>query len=110
MQIQDERSGESLVVRVAGRLDAVTALEFENHCRQAVEQGERSLILDFGGLEYLSSAGIRAVLIAAKSVAKAGGQFALANVRGVVREVLEVSGLLGIFRCLDSLEPPATPS
>ncbi len=106
MQLQNERRGASLVVRVSGRLDAVSTPTFEAHCQQAIAQGERALILDFAPLEYISSAGLRGVLAVAKSVAAAGGDFALANARGLVRQVLDVSGFLGMFRLLDSLDTP----
>lgn len=106
MELQNERRGASLVVRVSGRLDAVTTPTFEAHCQQALAQGERALILDFGTLEYISSAGLRGVLAVAKSVSVAHGEFTLANARGLVRKVLEVSGFLGMFRLLDSLDTP----
>ena len=110
MELQNERRGESLVVRVSGRLDADSTPAFEAHCQQAVAQGERALILDFGPLEYISSAGLRGVLEVAKTVDAASGEFTLANARGLVREVLEVSGFLGMFRLLDSLDTPAAQS
>ena len=106
MQLQNERRGASLVVRVSGRLDAVSTPTFEAHCQEALAHGERALILDFGPLEYISSAGLRGVLALAKSVGTAGGEFALANARGLVREVLEISGFLRMFRILDSLDTP----
>ncbi len=106
MQIQNDRCGTSLVVRVSGRLDAVSTPAFEAHCQQAVQQGERALILDFGPLEYLSSAGLRSILIVAKAVGAAGGEFALANTRGIVREEFEISGFLRMFRVLESLDVP----
>ena len=107
MEIQNERRGPSLVVRVSGRLDAVSTPAFEAHCQQAIERGERALILDFGALEYLSSAGLRSILVVAKSLGGVGGELTLANARGLVRQVFEVSGFLGMFRCLESLDSPA---
>ena len=107
MEIENERSGSSLVVRVSGRLDAVSTPAFEAHFQQAIAQGERALILDFGPLEYMSSAGLRGVLSVAKSVGAAHGEFTLANARGIVREVLEISGFLRMFRLIDSLDKPA---
>ena len=107
MELQNERRGASLVVRVSGRLDAVSTPAFEAHCQQAVAAGERALILDFGSLEYLSSAGLRGVLAVAKSVGAAGGEVSLANVQGLVRQVLDISGFLRMFRVLDSLDTPA---
>ncbi len=109
MEIHSDRCGDSLVVRVSGRLDAVGAPAFEAHCQQAIERGERALILDSGQLEYLSSAGLRSILTVAKSLGAAGGEFALANARGVIREVFEVSGFLGMFRCIESLDVPSAP-
>ncbi len=107
MQLQNEHSGSSLVVRVSGRLDADTTPAFEAHCQQAIAQGEHVLILDFGPLEYISSAGLRGVLAVAKSVGAAGGELTLANARGLVREVLDISGFLRMFRVLDSLDESA---
>ncbi len=107
MEVHNERRGTSLVMRVSGRLDAVTTPAFETHCQQALAEGERDLILDFGPLDYISSAGLRGVLGVAKSMAAAGGEFALANAQGLVREVLDISGFLRMFRLLDSLDMPA---
>jgi anti-sigma B factor antagonist len=107
MEIQNDRYGASLVVRVSGRLDAVSTPAFEAHCQQAIERGEHALILDLSPLEYLSSAGLRSILIVAKAVSAVGGEFAVAKPHGLVREVFEVSGFLGMFRCLESLDAPA---
>ena len=104
MQIQNERCGASLVVHVEGRLDSITTPAFEAHCLQAVAQGERALIFDFSTLDYLSSNGLRSILVIAKAVAAGGGECVLANARGIVREVFELSGFLRMFRFVDSLE------
>lgn len=106
MQLENQRRGASLVVRVTGRLDAATTPSFEAHCQQTIAEGERSLILDLGALEYLSSAGLRGILATAKAVGAAGGEFTLANAQGLVREVLDISGFLRMFRVLDSLDAP----
>ncbi len=110
MELQNERHGTSLVVRVSGRLDAVTTPAFETYCQETLAQGERALILDLSPLEYISSAGLRGVLAVAKTVGEAGGEFTLANARGLVREVLDISGFLRMFRLLDSLETPPAPA
>jgi len=107
MEIKSQRLDASLVVSISGRLDAFTAPDFEAHCRRIIGEGERALILDFANLEYLSSAGLRAILSVAKAMSAAGGQISLANARGPVREVFEISGFLGIFRVLDSLDTSA---
>lgn len=107
MQVRNQRYEASLVVRVSGRLDAVTAPAFEAHCQQVLQQGERDLILEFGGMDYLSSAGLRSILVVAKATGAAGGQFALANAGGMVRNIFEISGFLRMFRVIETLELPA---
>ncbi len=107
MELHNEHHGTSLVVHVSGRLDVNSTPAFEAHCRQALAQGEYSLVLDLGSLEYLSSAGLRGILAVGKSVVAAGGEFTLANARGLVRQVLDVSGFLRMFRLVDSLDAPA---
>lgn len=109
MELLNERRGESLVVRVSGRLDAVTTPAFQAHCQQAVAQGERALILDFAPLEYISSAGLRGVLAVAKALGATGGQLCLANPHDLVREVFEISGFLRMFHVVD-LATPADPA
>jgi anti-sigma B factor antagonist len=96
-----------LVVRISGRLDAVTTPAFEAHCGQALAAGERNLTLDFAALEYISSAGLRGVLTAAKSVAAVDGEFALAGAHGIVQQVLDISGFLRMFKIVDALDTPA---
>jgi anti-anti-sigma factor len=106
MELGNDRHGSVLVVRVSGRLDAVTTPAFEAHCRQSLAAGERDLFLDFGGLEYISSAGLRGVLTTAKAVAAARGEFALVNPQGMVRQVLDICGFLRMFKILEALDTP----
>jgi anti-anti-sigma factor len=107
MEIKNRRLDASQVVSISGRLDAVTAPTLDTHCKKLIEQGERELILDFKDLEYLSSAGLRSILSVAKAIGTVGGKVALANAHGVVREVFEISGFLGMFRIIDSLDTSA---
>ncbi len=56
MEVTGEKIDNILVVRVKGRMDAVTAPEFERECGQWIDQGEGSLIVDLNQLDYISSA------------------------------------------------------
>ncbi|MGD0779085.1 MAG: STAS domain-containing protein, partial [Candidatus Solibacter sp.] len=66
MTITMTHVGDAVVLRVAGRLDAITSPEFEKTCLQCINPDNRRIVLDFEGVEYISSAGLRAILLAGK--------------------------------------------
>ncbi|OQY49690.1 MAG: hypothetical protein B6240_02825 [Desulfobacteraceae bacterium 4572_87] len=57
-----------IVVTVEGRMDAVSAPEFEKFLSALIDEGALKVIVDFEGLDYISSAGLRSVLISAKKI------------------------------------------
>jgi anti-anti-sigma factor len=97
MEIQVDRMGTATVVKLAGKLDALSAPDCEQSLRQLVESGSGCLVLDFADLGYISSAGLRVVLAVAKLLQARQGQLLLANLRGNVGDVFEVSGFANIF-------------
>lgn len=85
------------VVEATGRLDATSAPEFEDRLLGAVEQGRRRIVVDCTRLEYVSSAGLRVLLIAAKRLATAGGAIAIVAPAGPVRDILAIVGFDSVF-------------
>jgi anti-anti-sigma factor len=61
MQIFTRKEKDDLVVEIKGRIDAVNSSKLEEECQGRIEQGEKALILDLGGVEYISSAGLRTI-------------------------------------------------
>ncbi len=92
MTITDEKKGAVCVVAVGGRLDGTGAPEVEAHCRSLIEGGNKHQLLDMAQVEYISSAGLRSLLVVAKLVKAAGGKLMLCNLSSMVREVMEISG------------------
>ena len=92
------------VVKVEGRLDTVSAPDFEKKVRAWIDEGTSALIVDFTDLEYISSAGLRVLLVAAKSAKAAGGKLSCCSLKGVVRKVFEVSGFSTMLPVYESLE------
>ena len=70
MQVNESKNGDIVVLSVSGRLDSNTSLDFEEKVIASIKSGERKVVLDFGTLEYISSAGLR-VLLKATREAKA---------------------------------------
>ena len=95
MTIKKEMNGTELRIAVEGRLDTMTAPDLEAELRESLDTSE-SLTLDFSGLDYISSAGLRVLLTAHKAMAAKGGMKVI-HVNEVVREVFEVTGFSDIL-------------
>lgn len=104
MDFQTKKDAKATIVTITGRLDAVTAAEYEKKVQALIDGGDIRLIVDFGGLDYISSAGLRGLLVTAKLLKAKGGQVCFANVKGVVKEVFNMSGFNSIFQMGDSVE------
>lgn len=100
MEFTGEKSGAFLVLTVSGRMDTLTAPEFEAEVARQMAAGESRLVLDLTRLAYISSAGLRSILAAAKLLKAKGGDLAFCGLSGLVAEVFAVSGfakLLPVF-------------
>ena len=95
MTINKTSSGSELTLAPEGRLDTVTAPELEAELKCSLE-GVSSLIFDFSGLEYISSAGLRVLLSAQKQMNKQGAM-KLKNVNETIQEIFEVTGFADIL-------------
>ncbi|HAS84097.1 MAG TPA: anti-sigma factor antagonist [Verrucomicrobia bacterium] len=98
MNITNEKKGDVCVVAVGGRLDGAGAPEVESHCRALIEGGNKNQLLDLAQVEYISSAGLRSLLVVAKQVKAAGGTLMLCNLSSMVSEVMEISGFDKILK------------
>ncbi len=105
MIISCEDRDRCLVVSVSGRLDTLTSPDLDKAGRSWIEEGKVDVVLYMEGLDYISSAGLRSILALAKAIEANGGRLVLCNVRGMVEEVLSMSGFdsfLSIFADIDS--------
>jgi anti-anti-sigma factor len=93
---QEERGG-VLILRVAGRLDAKSSPVLETRIDTFIEAGKLKIVLNFKGVEYLSSAGMRLLLSVTKKLNAKNGSMA---VSGVAAEVLDVIKMAGFDRIL----------
>lgn len=95
MNVIKESSGSQLTLRIQGRLDTTTAPQLETELKASVE-GVTELVLDLAELAYISSAGLRVVLMAQKIMNKQG-TMVVRNVDPNVLEVFEVTGFSDIL-------------
>ncbi|HUS84236.1 MAG: STAS domain-containing protein [Anaerolineales bacterium] len=85
------------VMTVTGRVDSVTYGEFESSLQAEMEQGRVNVALDLSGVEFMSSAGLRVLVNARKTVKNAGGRIVIAQPSPQVTETLEIAGLEILF-------------
>ena len=97
MDIQQERHGRVLVVAPVGRIDTTTTVSLEQALSAAFDAGERQLVVDFEGVSYISSVGLRALLVAAKRMRERQGTLVLCALGDAVRQVLDLAGFLPLF-------------
>ena len=92
MTIEEVRSGDSLQLNIGGKIDAISAPELQNEVLKAFQKS-RNVILNFSDVSYISSAGLRALLIGQKTAGSKGGKFLVINCNDSVKDVLRVTGL-----------------
>jgi anti-anti-sigma factor len=97
MTITEERSGEVSVLGLAGRLDSEGSQMLLGKITQVVDGGARNLLLDLSAVTYVSSAGLRTVVMAAKRLANSGGKLVLAGMNTQIQRIFEISGLTSVL-------------
>ena len=92
MTIEKTKNGNDLFVTVEGRLDTLTSPQFSNEMRTALD-GISNVTLDFAKLEYISSAGLRA-LLQLRQTLDDKGSVTIVNANELIKEVFEITGFI----------------
>ena len=100
MEIRNKTYGDVLVLSPEGRIDHANSEDFRNALTPFIERctgsGER-LVLDMGGVDYISSAGLRCFMLAEKQAKAQGGTIVVAAMQPVVKEIFEISRFTLVF-------------
>jgi anti-anti-sigma factor len=97
MKLSDERRGDVLIARPEGRIDTNTSEELEKFLASRLDGVPKRLVLDMGAVDYISSAGLRVLLMALKKVKGSGGQLVLAGLNTSVRQIFDLAGFSTMF-------------
>ena len=100
MRLSPKRFADAVVVSPVGRVDQSSADTFKDALAPHLERcaaGEDRLVLDLSGLEYISSAGLRVLMLAAKQSKAQGGTLLLTGLQPLVREIFEISRFTMVF-------------
>ncbi|MDX9820459.1 MAG: STAS domain-containing protein [Syntrophales bacterium] len=104
MDVKIRKEKGAAVVSPVGRIDTVTAPEFERTLTGLIAEGETRLVLDLQGVDYISSAGLRCILAAAKLLKPKSGVLVFAALQGPVKDVISISGFASLFKICDTPE------
>jgi len=102
--IETERDGSVLTVKVYGRVDGANANDFQNKIKSTFNEEDTVVMLDMEKLSYISSAGLRVVLMIAKVLEQQQANFAVYSLSDSIRDVFEISGFDKVINVHESRE------
>jgi len=97
MKVTKTVKGNDLILSLEGRIDTITQIQLSNEIDKALMDGSKNLILDFGEVEYISSAGIRVIIETHKKITSSGYLLKLTNVNDTVKNVFDITGISNII-------------
>jgi anti-sigma B factor antagonist/stage II sporulation protein AA (anti-sigma F factor antagonist) len=92
IEIQEQKTGDVFILRLKGRLDAISTPLTEKKIFDYINEGHYKILLDFAQVDYISSAGMRMLLSLTKKLKSLSGKLVLCNVTHNVMDVLKMSG------------------
>ena len=102
MEISVAKDVEITTIALKGRLDAATSRPVEERLLQLVDAGERQMIIDLGELDYISSVGLRVLLLVAKRLNQVQGRVVICSLQESVRQVFDIAGFTTLFSLYES--------
>jgi anti-anti-sigma factor len=102
VEIGEHRYGDILILSPAGRIDNDTSTDFQTKLLAALTPGA-AVLVDFSAIEYVSSAGLRALMMGSKQSKAANGRLAVAALGPVVKEIFEISRFSLVVQVFDTV-------
>lgn len=102
--IEVAKEKDAKIISVRGRMDAVSSPAFEERLGEWMDQGETSFVIDLGELYYISSAGLRSILVIAKQLKSKEGRIICAAPKDEVKKLFKISGFSSMIPTYESLD------
>jgi stage II sporulation protein AA (anti-sigma F factor antagonist) len=97
MHLTEKKKENACIISTSGKIDSSNSTDFEGTIMEIIERGEHQIALDLEHLDYISSAGLRALIAIAKKIKKAGGKAAIFGMNAKIREIYESTGFVSVF-------------
>ena len=95
--VEGSRTDRAVILVIGGRVDTEAASQLERVWRQWLLPSDRNLILDFTGLQYISSAGLASILVASKEVDQLGGRLLVCGLPARIKSIFVLVGFDSLF-------------
>ena len=107
MQITNTQEAGTAVLGVAGSLDATSVADFDAAWKLALDEGAKKLVVDLKGVDYISSAGLRGILLLAKTAKAKSVRVGFTGLAGMVADMFKLSGFLSILAVFPDVKTAA---
>jgi anti-sigma B factor antagonist len=97
MDISTVQRDSVCILHISGRIDTLTSRAFGEQLTSLIGNGTHRLVIDLSQVAYISSAGFRSLLVAARAIESAKGQLALAGVNGEIKRLFDIAALTEFF-------------
>lgn len=104
MEFKESQSGDFRVIDLEGKLLTSQHEELQKRLLGIIEGGEKKIVINCTGLTYISSSGLRILLVVLKKITAAGGELRIAGLRDNIREILLIAGFTSIFSIFATLD------
>ena len=104
MDIPTEQTNDALILMPGGRIDGQNALDFQASIDKAIGGSSVPVILELSNLSYISSAGLRVILLLAKTLKSRNVHFSMCSIAPAVKDVFEISGFGNLIAIHDTRE------
>ncbi len=104
MEVNEKEQDGVIILELKGRLDSNTSDGFGEKLLNLIQAGENRLVLDLGGVDYISSAGLRVIIKSVKELKRNDGQLHLCSMKDYIREIFDLSGIATILPIHPTLE------
>ena len=104
MEITEERRADILILHISGKLDAATSKTLEDKILSLISPTQVKLIIELSQLDYISSAGLRVFLLAAKRMDGVKGKIILCSLKDTVKQIFDIAGFTSFLTFAGSAE------
>jgi len=104
MEITEKKLDNCTIVGINGRLDTTNYSVLEKKLLELIDSGNTRLLVNLSKMDYVSSSGLRILLMALKRITLAKGKFILCSLQENIKEIFEISGFTNIFEIYPSEE------
>ncbi len=104
MDIITRKEDTTTILEVSGKIDTLSSQDFQKALFDPINQGDTHIILDFKQLRFMSSAGLRVLIMAQKRLSPHNGSLLIAHLSASIREVFDVAGFSQLFKLFDTTD------